>query len=67
MEDAVAPSLTPKTVAECKVAIAGLLAEMARLNDQMRLDQAEIDRLRQETAVLKDETRALLSAMGTTR
>jgi hypothetical protein len=67
MEDAVAPPLTPKTVAEYKVAIAGLLAEMARLNDQMRLDQAEIDRLRQETAVLKDETRALLATMGTSR
>jgi hypothetical protein len=67
MEDAVTPPLTPKTVAEYKVAIAGLLAEMARLNDQMRLDQAEFDRLRQETAVLKDETRALLATIGTTR
>jgi hypothetical protein len=67
MEDAVAPPLSPKTVTEYKAAIAGLLAEMARLNDQMRLDQAEIDQLRQETAVLKDETRALLAALGTTR
>lgn len=66
MEDAVAPPLSPKTVAEYKVAIAGLLNEMARLNDQMRLDQAEIDRLRQETAVLRDETRALLATLGTT-
>jgi hypothetical protein len=66
MEDAVAPSLTPKTVAEYKAAIAGLLAEMARLNEQMRLDQTEIDRLRQETALLRDETRALLATIGTT-
>jgi hypothetical protein len=67
MDDAVAPPLAPKNVAEYKTAIADLLAEMARLNDRMRLDQLEMDRLKQETAVLKEETRALLDAMGATQ
>ena len=41
-----------------------MLAEMERLNERMRGDQAEIDRLTAESAAIKSETRALLAAMG---
>jgi cytochrome c556 len=64
MEETVVSPRVPRTTAEYKAAIAEMLAEMARLNEQMRRDQARIERSRKEAATLRDETRALLAAMG---
>jgi hypothetical protein len=66
MDDAMASPLNPRTVAEYKAAIAGMLAEMTHLNEQMRRDQEEIDRLKAETALLRTETRALLASLRPT-
>lgn len=41
-----------------------LLAEAERLNEMMRADRAEIERLKSETWALRAETRALLAGMG---
>ena len=41
-----------------------LFAEMHRLNEIMRHDQAEIDRIKIETQRLKTETRATLDRLG---
>lgn len=41
-----------------------LLAEAERLNELMRADRAEIERLKGESGALKAETRALLAGMG---
>jgi hypothetical protein len=64
MSDTVSAHSAPKTAAEYKAAIEDLLGEMQRLNDQMQGDQAVIERLKAETALIKTETRALLAAMS---
>ena len=46
----------PRNAAEYEAAISQLLTEMHRLNEFMRRDQAEIDRLKAETSALKAET-----------
>lgn len=53
----------PQTEAESQAIIAQLFAEMRRLNERMREDQAEIDRLKSETQFLKAETRATLDRL----
>lgn len=66
MDETMMSPLAPRTVAEYKTAIAGMLAEMNRLNEQMRRDQVEIDRLKAEATALQAETRVLLFDMGAT-
>ncbi len=63
MNDMISSQPTPRTAAEYKTAIQEMLAEMERLNEQMKRDQAVIDRLKIKAAVIKKETRALLAAM----
>jgi hypothetical protein len=41
-----------------------VMAEISRLNDLMQQDRIEIERLRDESLVLRTETRALLAGMG---
>lgn len=55
---------SPESAAEYEAAVDQLLAEMGRLNHQMRADRAEIERLRAETRELKRETRAVLESLG---
>jgi hypothetical protein len=50
------PRAAPKTSAEFEAAIEQCLAEMERLQQQIKTDQAEIDSL-------KAETRAILAKM----
>jgi hypothetical protein len=64
MSDAVSSRPGPRTSAEYRDAFADMLAEMERLNERMRGDQTEIDRLKAESAVIKSETRALLAGIG---
>jgi len=64
VDDSLSSKMTPRTDAEYKAAIDLLLTEMHRLNQQMRTDEAAIDRLKTETETLKRETRALLASMG---
>ena len=64
MSDIITSRPGPETAAEYKEAIEELLGEMQRLNEQMRHDQAVIERLKAETALIKTETRALLAAMS---
>jgi hypothetical protein len=40
------------------------MAEVSRLNELMRQDRADIERLRGEAWALRAETRAVLAAMG---
>jgi hypothetical protein len=63
MRDTMSSPPVPRTAAEYRTAIAEMLAEMERLNEQMKSDQAVIDRLQAEAAVIKTETRALLATM----
>jgi hypothetical protein len=64
MSDVISSRPTPRTTAEYRAAIEEMLAEMEALAQKMKRDQTEIDRLKAETAVIKEETRALLAAMG---
>jgi hypothetical protein len=64
MEETVSSPPTPQTAAEYEAAIETLLAEMRRLNQRMRDDQAVIDRLKAEAETLKRQTRAMLADMG---
>jgi len=52
---------TPKTTTADKTTIAQLFAEMDRLNERMRQDQAEIDRLKAETRTISMHTDRLLA------
>ena len=45
----------PQTWAECKAETDRLFAEIDKLNEQMRRDQVEIDRLKAEFRVLQQE------------
>lgn len=64
MENIVSSSPEPQTEAESQAIIAQLFAEMYRLNEKMRQDQIEIERLKSETQYLKAETRTILDRLG---
>jgi peptidoglycan hydrolase CwlO-like protein len=64
LDDVLSSQFTPQTAAEYEAAMDQLLAEIQRLNQQMKEDQSAIDRLKTETETLKRETRALLASMG---
>lgn len=52
-------SSMPQTDAECETVFNQMLAEIQRLNEQMCQDQADIDRLRFESAAFKAESQKL--------
>ncbi len=61
----------PQTTAEYEAAFERLMAEAKSINEQMRRDRIEIERLKAETKVigedtarLKADTRTLLAGMG---
>ena len=60
----------PQTEAEYEAAFELLMVEIKSINNsmapggQMHSDRCEIERLKAETQVLRDETRALLVSMG---
>ena len=49
----------PQTIAEYEAEFELLMQEAARLNELMAKDRVEIERLKSETKVIRDETRAL--------
>ncbi len=55
---------TPQTTADYEAAFERLMAEAESIHDQMGHDRTEIERLKAETNVIRDETRALLASMG---
>jgi cell division protein FtsB len=61
VDDVISSQRAPQTAAEYEAAIAQLLTEMHRLNEQMQQDQAEIDRLKAETRAIKAETELIKS------
>jgi len=50
---------SPQDVAEDEAALAEILAEMQLIREQMKADDADIERLKAETRTLKQETDAL--------
>jgi regulator of replication initiation timing len=73
MSETTLPRSKRKTRTDDKAIITQMFAEIDRLNQQMVQDQADIDRLkietdllRSETLRLKSETRAILTRLGAT-
>jgi hypothetical protein len=56
MSDSVLSFPEPRTEDEYRAAIEWLLAEMQRINQQMKDDQDDIERLQAETRKIKAET-----------
>lgn len=56
----------PQTSAEYEAAFERLMMEAENINERMRQDRSEIERLKAETKIIQDETRALLAGMGAT-
>ena len=54
----------PQTTAEYEAEFDLLMQEATRLNELMAKDRIEIERLKAETKVIRDETRALLVSIG---
>ena len=57
----------PQTTAGYEAAFARLMAEAVSINEQMRRDRIEIERLTVETQIIRDETRTLLAGMDATQ
>ena len=64
MENLVSSQTAPQAASDYEASFNQLMAEMERLNEQMRSDRADIERLKAETQMLKAETRAVLASMG---
>lgn len=60
MEERIALSPAPRTAAEYRAAIDGLLAEMKRMNEQSDRTWSEIERLKAESALIRDHTAKVL-------
>lgn len=54
----------PQTTAEYEAEFELLMQEAARLNELMAKDRVEIERLKAETKVIRDETRAVFASIG---
>lgn len=57
------PQIIPETEDGYKQAFFEIMAEVEKLNEQMRLERIQIERLRAESAILRDETRTILSGI----
>jgi len=64
MIDIASAQSAPQTSAEYAAAFERLMAEAESINENMRRDRTEIERLKVETKVIRDETRTLLAGMG---
>ncbi len=71
MSNIAATQPVPHTTAEYEAEFERIMAEADSINEQMRRDRADIERLKQETQAiakdtvrLKNETRAMLAGMG---
>jgi len=52
-------AVSPQTEAECEKALTQILADIQRLNDEMKQDDVEIDRFKAESQRLKEEGKRL--------
>lgn len=57
----------PQTTAEYEAIFERLIAEAESIHEQMGRDRIEIERLKVETQIIRDETRTLLADMDTTQ
>ena len=64
MTDIASAQPAPQTSAEYEAAFERLMAEVESINENMRRDRTEIERLKAETKIIRDETRTLLTGMG---
>ena len=64
MANAAAMQSVPQTQAEYEAIFERMMVEAESLNQQMRSDRIEIERLTTETHLLKNETRMILAGMG---
>lgn len=64
MADTISAQTAPQTTAEYEAEFELLMQEAARLNELMAKDRVEIERLKAETKVIRDETRVLLVSIG---
>ncbi len=71
MSNIAAAEPMPQTTAEYEAEFKQIMAEADGIHEQMRLNRADIERLKQETqaiakdtARMKNETRAMLAGMG---
>lgn len=64
MMESVSAQPAPQTAAEYEAAFERLMMEAEIINERMRQDRSEIERLKAETKVIQDETRTLLAGMG---
>ena len=58
MDKTLTPDLSPDESADIKSAIENIFAQIARSIEQMRKDQAEIDRLKAETRAMLEKLKA---------
>ena len=64
MANTLSAQTAPQTTAEYEAEFEMLMQEAARLNELMAEDRIEIERLKAETKVIRDETRTLLASIG---
>lgn len=64
MNNATITQSAPQTTEDYEAAFDRIMAEAEILNEQMRRDRVDIERLKAETQILKSETRALLASIG---
>lgn len=63
MANVVTVQSAPQTQAEYEAAFERLMAEAESIDERMRRDRVDIERLKAETNALRDETRAMLIEM----
>jgi hypothetical protein len=56
--------LAPQNAADYEAAIDRLLVEMSSANQRMRRDREEIERLKDESRLLREETRLVIASLG---
>ena len=54
----------PKTTEDYEAAFYKVSADAEGLNEQMRRDRVEIDKLKAESQAIRDETRVILASIG---
>ena len=54
----------PMTTEDYEAAFYRVLADAENLNEQMRRDRVEIDKLKSESQAIRDETRLILASIG---
>ncbi len=64
MANVVTVQSAPQTQAEYEAVFERLMAEAQSIDEQMRRDRVDIERLQLETKIIRDETRTLLAGIG---